>query len=145
MVITRRMWVFYCRNTSAILNVRRLCTAMSSVTNQWKMACASRMWLCTQRDIALFVKTQRILLSEEKMYELEFKPTSVIPSYDPIKNDYLIVNYCEGYALAHGSFDECGNFLCFTGWVAGEFQTYHPNDYSYWALLPSSCKVTQEN
>lgn len=79
------------------------------------------------------------------MYELAFKPATIIPNHDTIKNDYLIVNQCEGYRLVNGSFDENEKFLYFTGWVAGKLQTYHPTDYSFWAVLPNSCHVNQEN
>ncbi|AEF45825.1 hypothetical protein SerAS12_2705 [Serratia sp. AS12] len=74
------------------------------------------------------------------MTEIVFQPACATPSKS-MSNDYVIINECEGYSLVKAVFDKDGEFTCFIGWVGGDTQTYSPQDYSVWALLPSSANV----
>ncbi|HGJ5863338.1 hypothetical protein, partial [Arsenophonus nasoniae] len=68
-----------------------------------------------------------------KTLHLELHPSSVKPGTEEYPRQYLIVNDFDYYNVVVGAFAEGGKFLYFQGWDNGEYVTFKPKDYAYWA------------
>ncbi|QBY42607.1 hypothetical protein QE197_04715 [Arsenophonus nasoniae] len=72
-----------------------------------------------------------------KTLNLELHPSSVKLGTEEYPRQYLIVNSADYYNQVVGTFAEDGKFLYFQGWDNGEYVTFKPKDYAYWAVLPA--------
>ncbi|HGJ5854431.1 hypothetical protein [Arsenophonus nasoniae] len=72
-----------------------------------------------------------------KTLNLELQPSSVKPGTEEYPRQYIIVNRFDYYNVVVGAFAEGGKFLYFQGWDNGEYVTFKPRDYAYWAVLPA--------
>lgn len=72
-----------------------------------------------------------------KELKLKLHPSSEKPSKASKADQYLITNNAAYYNVVVSVLDSHGDFLYFQGWDNGEYETFKPDMYKYWAELPT--------
>ncbi|MFT8210872.1 MAG: hypothetical protein ACMZI0_10430 [Symbiopectobacterium sp.] len=73
-----------------------------------------------------------------KELKLNLHPSNENPSKLSKAERYLITNNAAYYNVVVSVIAESGDFLYFQGWDNGQYETFTPDMYQYWAELPNS-------